>query len=207
MKTRFITLEGGEGVGKTTNLTFIEAYLRKNGVSLVRTREPGGTALGEKLRALLLHEPGMVEEAELLLVFASRAQHLREVILPALEQGHWVLCDRFTDASYAYQGGGRGVPEERIRVLEEWIQGALKPDMTLLLDTSVAVGMERARSRGTQDRFEQEAENFFDRVRDHYLERFKQDPQRIRKIDASMPLEAVQEAIQRELDQLLEASR
>lgn len=206
MKTRFITLEGGEGVGKTTNLAFIEDHLRARGVPLVRTREPGGTELGEKIRGLLLNEPDMSAEAELLLVFAARAQHLEAVIRPALCNGNWVLCDRFTDASYAYQGGGRGVSKDRIVFLEQWIQGPLKPDLTLLLDAPVSLGMARARARGPADRFEREADSFFDRVRLAYLSRMEEDPLRIRAINASLPLHEVQAAIQVELDSLVEAS-
>ena len=153
MKPRLITLEGGEGVGKSTNLSFIEKHLRAQGVSLVTTREPGGTGLGESIRRLLLEGDPMTAESELLLVFAARAEHLATVIRPALESGQWVLCDRFTDASYAYQGGGRGVPLDRIAWLESWVQRGQNPDLTILLDAPVAVGMSRARARGPGDRF------------------------------------------------------
>lgn len=202
MKARFITLEGGEGVGKTTNLAFIEDYLKSKGVSLLRTREPGGTALGEKVREILLHSDYVDAKSELLLVFAARAQHIQEVIRPALAKGQWVLSDRFTDASYAYQGGGRGISSSEIGFLEQWVQADLRPDMTLLLDTPVSVGMARARARGPQDRFESEADNFFERVRAAYLERMKGDPDRIRRIDASVDLPLVQAAIAKELDHL-----
>lgn len=202
MKAKFITLEGGEGVGKTTNLAFIEDYLKSRGVSLLRTREPGGTLLGEKVREILLHSDHVDAKSELLLVFAARAQHIQTVIRPALANGQWVLSDRFTDASYAYQGGGRGIDTADIGFLERWVQADLRPDMTLLLDTPVSVGMARARARGPQDRFESEADHFFERVRAAYLERMKGEPDRIRRIDASVDLPLVQAAIAQELDQL-----
>lgn len=207
MKPRFITLEGGEGVGKSTNLAFIERYLRDRGVPLVKTREPGGTPLGESIRELLLKEQAMSSEAELLLVFAARAQHLSEVIGPALSLGHWVLSDRFTDASYAYQGGGRGVPMERIAALEAWIQGPLRPDLTLLLDTPIEVGLERARARGVADRFEKEQNPFFERVRKVYLQRQTEEPLRMRRINAALSVDEVQAQIALALDELLERSR
>jgi dTMP kinase len=203
VKPKFITLEGGEGVGKTTNLAFIEDYLRGQGLPLLRTREPGGTALGEKVREILLHSDAVDAMAELLLVFAARAQHIQTVIRPALERGEWVLCDRFTDASYAYQGGGRGISVETIGFLEHCVQGALRPDLTLLLDTPVAVGMARARARGPQDRFESEADTFFERVRNAYLDRMAAEPERIRVIDASKDLPEVQVAIASALDRIL----
>ena len=203
MKPKFITLEGGEGVGKTTNLAFIEDYLRGQGLPLLRTREPGGTALGEKVREILLHSDAVDAMAELLLVFAARAQHIQTVIRPALERGEWVLCDRFTDASYAYQGGGRGISLETIGFLEHCVQGTLRPDLTLLLDTPVAVGMARARARGPQDRFESEADSFFERVRNAYLDRMAAEPERIRVIDASKDLPDVQVAIASALDRIL----
>lgn len=207
MKPRFITLEGGEGVGKSTNLAFIERYLRDRGVPLVKTREPGGTPLGESIRELLLKEQAMSSEAELLLVFAARAQHLSEVIGPALSLGHWVLSDRFTDASYAYQGGGRGVSMERIAALEAWIQGPLRPDLTLLLDTPIEVGLERARARGVTDRFEKEQNPFFERVRKVYLQRQTEEPLRMRRINAALSVDEVQAQIALALDELLERSR
>lgn len=207
MKPRFITLEGGEGVGKSTNLAFIERYLRDRDVPLVKTREPGGTPLGESIRELLLKEQAMSSEAELLLVFAARAQHLSEVIGPALSLGHWVLSDRFTDASYAYQGGGRGVPMERIAALEAWIQGPLRPDLTLLLDTPIEVGLERARARGVADRFEKEQNPFFERVRKVYLQRQTEEPLRMRRINAALSVDEVQAQIALALDELLERSR
>ncbi|MEY4685299.1 MAG: hypothetical protein RLZ25_1758 [Pseudomonadota bacterium] len=202
MKAKFITLEGGEGVGKTTNLAFIEDYLKSKGVALLRTREPGGTELGEKVREILLHSAQVGAKTELLLVFAARAQHVQEVIRPALAKGQWVLSDRFTDASYAYQGGGRGLNKADIGFLEQWVQEDLHPDLTLLLDTPISVGMARARARGPQDRFESEADNFFERVRAAYLDRMNREPDRIRRIDASVDLPLVQAAIARELERL-----
>jgi dTMP kinase len=207
MKPRFITLEGGEGVGKTTNLAFIEDYLTQRGVDLLRTREPGGTPLGERIRGLLLDSEGMNSSAELLLVFAARAQHLEEVIRPALGAGRWVLCDRFTDASYAYQGGGRGLDLSVIGFLEQWIQAGLQPDLTLLLDTSIEVGMARVQERAATDRFESESLGFFEKVRGAYLERADKYPERIKRVDASGSLECVQASISMHLDLLLESSR
>jgi dTMP kinase len=206
VKPRLITREGGEGVGKSTNLAFIESHLKAQGVALITTREPGGTPLGESIRGLLLDGDPMTAEAELLLVFAARAEHLATVIRPALESGQWVLCDRFTDASYAYQGGGRGVPLERIAWLETWIQAGLNPDLTLLLDAPIAVGMGRARARGPGDRFEQETDPFFERVRAAYLARAQAAPHRVCRIDAAKPLALVQAAIAAALDGLLRAT-
>jgi len=202
---RFITVEGTEGVGKTSNLDFIERLLRDAGKAVVRTREPGGTALGERLRAILLDagEDGIDDDAELLLMFAARAQHLAEVIRPALNAGKWVLCDRFTDATYAYQGGGRGVPASRIAVIEQWVQGDLRPDLTLLLDLPVERGLARAGERSSPNRFEQEQAAFFERVRRAYLERARQEPQRFRIIDASPPLPEVQAQIRQVLEAYL----
>ncbi len=209
MRGRFITIEGGEGGGKSTNLAHVRARLETAGIELVETREPGGTELGEKLRSLLL-EPGEApigEDAELLLMFAARAQHIRQVIEPALAAGHWVLCDRFTDASFAYQGGGRGIAEERIAALAEWVQQGLQPDLTLLLDLPVEQGMARAGKRGALDRFEQEEMAFFERVRAAYLGLAEAHPDRFRVIDASPELSAVQAQIDRVLDVLLEEAR
>jgi dTMP kinase len=207
MKPRFITLEGGEGVGKTTNLAFIEDYLTQRGVDLLRTREPGGTPLGERIRGLLLDSEGMSSSAELLLVFAARAQHLEEVIRPALGAGRWVLCDRFTDASYAYQGGGRGLDLSVIGFLEQWIQAGLQPDLTLLLDTSIEVGMARVQERAATDRFESESLGFFEKVRGAYLRRADQYPDRIKRVVASGNLESVQAGIAMRLDHLIEMSQ
>lgn len=207
MRPQFITLEGGEGVGKTTNLAFIEDYLTTRGVDLLRTREPGGTPLGERIRGLLLDSDGMNSSAELLLVFAARAQHLDEVIRPALAAGRWVLCDRFTDASYAYQGGGRNLDLSVIGFLEQWVQAGLQPDLTLLLDTSIEVGMSRVRDRGATDRFESEHLGFFEKVRAAYLYRADKYPDRIKRVDASGSLGSVQAGIAMHLDHLIEMSK
>jgi len=203
---KFITIEGGEGGGKSTNMAFVEAYLVARNIELVVSREPGGTDLSEKIRSLLLdpENKGMASDTELLLMFAARAQHLNELIQPALSNGKWVLCDRFTDATYAYQGGGRGLSVQRIAQLETWVQGELRPDLTLLLDLPVSLGMERAGKRGNLDRFEQEEMAFFERVRACYLERARQKPGQYRIIDASKPLDEVQRQISLVLDQALD---
>lgn len=197
MKGRFITIEGTEGVGKTTNIEFIHSLLREVGREVVLTREPGGTPIGEEVRELLLghKHDGMSDDTELLLMFAARAEHLDKVIRPALEAGKDVLCDRFTDATYAYQGGGRGIAQEHIAVLENWVQGELRPDLTLLLDVPVAIGLQRAGQRSAPDRFEKEKHEFFERVRQMYLQRARAESQRYRIIDASQPLDAVQAQI------------
>lgn len=190
---RFLTFEGTEGVGKSTQLEIASRTLDELGVEHLVTREPGGTPMAESIRELLLTprvEP-VHETTELLLMFAARAQHLHTRILPELESGRWVLCDRFTDATFAYQGGGRGVPESRIAQLEELVQGAIRPDHTILLDVAVETGMKRARKRGELDRFEQEAVAFFQRVRDIYLRRAEDAPGRYHRIDAGQSLEAV----------------
>ena len=201
----FITVEGTEGVGKSTNMAFIESWLRKAGKELVVTREPGGTELGEKLRSVLLDakEQSMFDDTELLLMFAARAQHLQEVILPALDAGKWVLCDRFTDSTYAYQGGGRGIDETRIAQLEQWVQGDRRPDMTLILDLPIDVGLERAGKRSEPDRFELEKHDFFNKVRDAFLARAADHPQRYAVIDASPAIEEVQESIQTVLEKMV----
>ena len=194
---RFITLEGGEGAGKSTNLEYLSTRLQAAGVNVRHTREPGGTPLGEKLRELLLNpdHTGMHSDTELLLMFAARAQHLHELILPALARGEWVICDRFTDATYAYQGGGRGIDVQRIALLEDWVQQGLQPDTTLLFDLPVAQGLERAGKRGALDRFEQEQQDFFEQVRAAYLERAAQNPGRFRIVDAGRELAAVQQQL------------
>jgi len=194
MRGRFITLEGSEGSGKSTNLAYIHEKLQQSGVDVILTREPGGTPLGEQIRELLLdhRQQAMASDTELLLMFAARAQHLNELILPALEQGKWVLCDRFTDATYAYQGAGRGISEERIGLLEQWVQGDLRPDLTFFLDLPVDQGLARAGERSAPDRFEREKIDFFERVRQGYLKQAEREPQRYRVVDASVPLEQVQ---------------
>ncbi|MCF6324519.1 MAG: dTMP kinase [Gammaproteobacteria bacterium] len=202
----FITVEGTEGVGKSSNITFIQETLQKAGIAVVVTREPGGTPLGEEVRELLLdhRHTGMSSDAELLLMFAARAQHIEQVIQPALNQGHWVLCDRFTDATYAYQGGGRGISNERIATLESWVQGTLRPDITVLLDLSVEIGLARAGARGAADRFEKEQQTFFEQVRNAYLAQAKKNPARYRIIDASRTLAEVQQQIAAVLQLILE---
>lgn len=205
-KGTFLTIEGTEGVGKTTNIEFIRDYFKSRNIPLLITREPGGTPLAEEVRNLLLtpRDEDVDNDAELLLVFAARAQHLNTVIIPALEKGMCVLSDRFTDATYAYQGGGRGLSKDRISQLENLVQGELRPDLTLLLDLAVEEGMKRARNRGELDRFEQEKGDFFENVRSAYLERVQQNPQRYAVIDASPALEQVQQQIKNTLDALLE---
>ena len=195
---KLITLEGGEGAGKSTLLAGLQKHLLAQGVALVQTREPGGTPLGEAVRAIVLDpvHREMCAGSELLLMFASRAQLVRECVEPALAAGQWVLCDRFTDASYAYQGGGRGVPNERIATLEQWATGGLTPDLTLLLDLPVATGRARAAGRGEADRIEVEGDTFFERVRAAYRARAAAEPQRFRLIDATLtPPEVLAAAI------------
>lgn len=202
---KFITLEGGEGVGKSTNLFFIKEQLEKKGIKVITTREPGGTDFAEKIRTLLLEnrEEKVVEQAELLLMFAARAQHIYHVIQPALTKGQWVLCDRFTDATYAYQGGGRSMDMQMIAWLEDKIQGTLRPDLTLLLDAPIDVGIDRASQRGKLDRFESEKISFFEKVREVYLQRAKKYPQIIKVINADQDLEKVQNEINLQLQKLL----
>lgn len=197
MTGRFITLEGGEGVGKTTNMDYIHSLLKKHNIQVKLTREPGGTALAEGIRCLLLdkEQESIAEQTELLLMFAARAQHIKQVILPALEQGIWVLSDRFTDATYAYQGGGRGMSVATIQWLEDFVQGDLRPDLTLLLDAPIKMGMARAGQRGELDRFESEQMAFFEQVRRAYLNIASEQPERVKIIDASQELGGVQEQI------------
>ena len=198
MKGQFITVEGIEGVGKTTNIEFIQQRLLAAGKDVVVTREPGGTPLGEAIRGLLLDPEytGMDSSCELQLRFAARAEHLAHVIRPALDKGQWVLCDRFTDATYAYQGGGRGIDTGVIARLEELVQGDFRPDLTLLLDVPVKIGLARASERGKLDRFEQEKVEFFERVRQAYLGMARQHATRYRIVDASQPLEQVQKQLE-----------
>jgi dTMP kinase len=196
-KGRFITLEGVEGVGKSTNLEVIQRFLDEMGVEFIVTREPGGTPVAEEIRDLLLaeREEELHELSELLLIFAARSQHLEALIKPALERGLWVLCDRFTDATYAYQGGGRNLSADTIATLETLAQGDLRPDLTLILDLDPEVGLERASKRGALDRFEKEQVTFFHRVRAIYLARAEADPSRCRVIDASMPIDQVEQQL------------
>ena len=194
---QFITLEGIEGAGKSTQLPLIQAILEQLGLTVVLTREPGGAPIAERVRQVLLDPEcrGMSADAELLLVFASRAEHLAKTIRPALGRGDWVVCDRFTDASYAYQGGGRGLDPARIAVLEGFVQGELRPDLTLLFDLPVTLGLERASKRSDPDRFEGETARFFTGVRAAYLARAQAEPRRMRLIDASAPLDQVSRAV------------
>ncbi|HIG08058.1 MAG: dTMP kinase [Methylococcales bacterium] len=192
---KFITLEGGEGLGKSTNLHFIQSFLEKQGLSVVVTREPGGTPLAEQIRSLLLEEraEAVADQTELLLMFSARAQHLKEVIYPALAQGQWVISDRFTDATYAYQGGGRQMQISLIQQLETWVQGLFRPDVTFLLDAPISVSMQRVKERLNNDRFEQEQLPFFERVRAAYLLQAQNHPNRIQVINANQSLESVQQ--------------
>ena len=193
----FITLEGIEGAGKSSNLRLIRELLQAAGRRVHETREPGGTALGEALRELLLghRHDGMADDTELLLMFAARAEHIHQLIRPALEAGDWVLCDRFTDATYAYQGGGRGIDRARIAALEDWVQAGLRPDLTLLFDVDPALGLARAGKRSAPDRFERQRHQFFEQVRRAYLHIAAREPRRVKVIDASRPLEEVQSRI------------
>lgn len=199
---RFITIEGIEGVGKSTNLNFVADYFRASGATVVITREPGGTEMGERIRELILMTPGqgLSDLGELLLMFAARAEHLAGLILPALARGDTVVCDRFTDATFAYQGGGRGLNWETITALRDMVQGALRPDLTLLLDAPTEVSVERIVGREWLDRFEQERADFFARVRQAYLNIAAEEPGRVQIIDASKPLVDVQLAIRDVLD-------
>jgi dTMP kinase len=202
----FITVEGGEGVGKSTNIAFMQQVLEEKGLAVMVTREPGGTPLAEEIREVLIknREEKVVSETELLLMFAARAQHLYQKILPALEKGICVISDRFTDATYAYQSGGRGVSSEKVALLENFVQGDIRPDITFLFDAPIEVGMSRAQKRGALDRFEEEEVSFFNRVRDNYLQRAAQEPARFKIIDASQNLDAVQKDLK---DELLEREK
>ena len=208
MKGRLISLEGGEGAGKSTLLAGLRAHFERSGMDVLYTREPGGTPVGEAIRALVLDPAhrGMTVETELLLMFAARAQLVREVIQPALAEGRWVLSDRFTDASYAYQGGGRGQPENRIADLEHWAAAGVTPDLTLLLDLAVADGMKRANGRGAADRIEMENADFFERVRASYRARAKAQPARFRVIDASQSLQDVLGQARRAVGEFLDGA-
>lgn len=197
-KSKFITLEGIDGAGKSTQLNWLAEHLRSQGRNVLVTREPGGTPLGEKLRELLLHQ-SMHLETEALLMFAARREHLDKVILPALQAGNWVISDRFTDASFAYQGGGRGLDEGKLRILEKWVQQDLQPDLTLLFDVPVEISRQRLSSNSSLDRFEQEKQDFFQRVREAYLKRAAQFPSRIRVIDSRQSVGDIQS----ELDEII----
>ncbi|MDB3972049.1 dTMP kinase [Candidatus Thioglobus sp.] len=201
-KGKFITIDGVEGAGKSTQIKFICDYLEAKGINVVLTREPGGTDLGEKIRELLLSTTtkSMHSDSELLLMFAARNEHIHHKIIPALEKGDWVLSDRFTDASYAYQGGGRGLDIERIEHLENWVLKNFTPDMTLLLDIPVDLGMSRVESRGEKDRIELEDLDFFERVRQAYIDRSEKYPQRIKLIDSSKSREHTSAQIEKILE-------
>jgi len=207
MKTGvFLTLEGCEGVGKSTNLTYIKQFLQSAGKVVVVTREPGGTVFAEKIRQLLLangDEP-VSESTELLLMFAARAQHIAQVIQPALNQGHWLLCDRFTDSTYAYQGGGRAMDIKMIEWLEDKVQAGLRPDLTFLLDAPVEVGMDRVNKRGELDRFESEKQAFFERVRAAFLQRADENPKQIKIINAAQSIDKVQAEIKVILQKIID---
>ncbi|MBS0498152.1 MAG: dTMP kinase [Proteobacteria bacterium] len=201
---KFITLEGIDGAGKSTQLAWIVELLQQAGLQPVVTREPGGTALGERVRALLLDKSmTMHAETEALLMFAARREHLDNVILPALQQGQWVISDRFTDASFAYQGGGRGLDNAKLEILEQWVQGELQPDLTLYFDVPVEIGQQRVSQIKDADRFEQEQAGFFQRVRSAYLDRARQFPNRIQIIDSSRPLAEVKAAVEQTVQRLL----
>jgi len=205
LRGKFLTIEGTEGVGKSTNLAFVRDWLQAKGIEVIVTREPGGTPLAEEIRGLLLARRDEVvdETAELLLVFAARAQHISQVIRPALARGAWVLSDRFTDATYAYQGGGRGLSQDVISRLELLVQGDLHPDLTLILDIDVELGLNRARQRGELDRFESETIGFFERVRAAYKTRALENPNRYALVDASQDLAQVQADIDALLNRLI----
>ncbi len=193
-QARFITFEGVDGAGKSTHLAWFTAALQSRGIDLLLTREPGGTPLGEKLRDLLLHEP-MHAETEAMLMFAARREHLEQVIRPALQRGTWVISDRFSDASFAYQGGGRGVPVAKLEQLEQWVQEGLQPDLTLLFDIPVEVARQRLNNNSSLDRFELEQADFFQRVRQAYLDRAEKMPHRFRIIRAERSLAEVQKEL------------
>ncbi len=194
----FITLEGVEGAGKSTLMDYVAKLVSMAGREYILTREPGGTKTGEKIRAILLdnNNNSLSDDTELLLMFAARAQHIQQIIKPALKENKVVICDRFTDASYAYQGGGRGINLERIKTLEDWVQQGLQPDLTILFDLDVEIGLRRAGKRSEADRFEQEQKEFFERVRQCYLERAKIFSDRYRLIDSSKPLDDVKRQIE-----------
>ena len=196
-KNLFITLEGIEGAGKSTVIDFIENFITSSGYDVVKTREPGGTAIGEQIREILLNKNNdkLTDDAELLLIFAARVQHLSEIILPNLTSNKIVLCDRFIDASYAYQGAGRGIEQSKINLLENWVMPDIKPDLTFLLDLDPKIAFERTNKRSDADRFESEDIHFFEKIRQYYLERAENEPERFRVINSELSLEDVQEQI------------
>ena len=196
-KNLFITLEGIEGAGKSTVIDFIENFITSSGYDVVKTREPGGTAIGEQIREILLNKYNdkLTDDTELLLIFAARAQHLSEIILPNLTSNKIVLCDRFIDASYAYQGAGRGIEQSKINLLENWVMPDIKPDLTFLLDLDPKIAFERTNKRSDADRFESEDIHFFEKIRQYYLERAENEPERFRVINSELSLEDVQEQI------------
>ena len=204
-KGLFITFEGVEGAGKTTNIAYIAEKIESAGHEILLTREPGGTSLGEAIRELLISKdfPEMHQDTELLLMFAARAEHLQREIIPALKAGKWVLCDRFTDATYAYQGAGRGIDVNHIKLLENFVQGSLRPDYTFLFDLDAEIGLARAQSRGESDRFEQQHVDFFNRVRNQYLQMAKDSAERYRIVNAQHDLVTVQKQIDSLLSQIL----
>ena len=202
MRGKFITLEGMDGAGKSTHIPTITALIEARGVEVVVTREPGGTALGESLRELLLHQ-SMHAETETLLMFAARREHIAQVIAPALARDAYVLSDRFTDATFAYQCGGRGVQTDKVRVLEQWVQGGLQPDATFLFDVPVEVSMQRLAGTRNPDKFERENNDFFTRIRNAYLQRAHENPQRFHVIDANRSLSLIESSINKLLEQII----
>lgn len=198
---KFISIEGTEGVGKSTNIAFIKQWFVDKGISLLHTREPGGTPFAEEIRELLLakRDEQVDAKSELLLMYAARAQHVSQKIKPALEQGQWVLCDRFSDASFAYQGAGRALGLNKLAELDQWVLEGFKPDLTILLDLPVEVGLSRAQERGPTDRFEEEQVEFFEQVRQGYLQIAQQEPERMKIVDARGSLEEVQQQIEQVL--------
>jgi len=204
-KGLFITFEGVEGAGKTTNIVYIAEKIKQAGQQILLTREPGGTVVGEAIREILISKdlPEMHPKSELLLMFAARAEHLKRKIIPALEQGKWVLCDRFTDATYAYQGAGRGLSRKDISILENLVQGSLRPDYTFLFDLEAEIGLSRAQSRGEADRFEQQHIDFFNKVRAEYLKMAEANQERYRIVNAQYDLETVQIQINKLLEDVL----
>ena len=202
---KFITVEGIEGVGKSTNVAFLRDAIEKRGFEVLTTREPGGTPMAERIREMLIeHGDELVPDiTELLLMFASRSLHVNNVIQPALAAGSWVVCDRFTDASRAYQGGGRGFPQKDINRLAEWVHGDLRPNLTILLDAPVEIGMSRAGRRGSPDRIETERVEFFERVRECYLSLAEAEPERFAVIDASRDMDTVRASIESIIDGII----